>query len=242
MLECTAGGRLRAVPRSSSTRAPRRLLVRLVHVNVGLTLFGFSLACMLRSGVGLGPWDVFHEGVAARTPLSVGMVIVGTGLALLAFAAAFARVRPGLGSVLNMLMVGLWVDVFLGSPLVPRPDTWPVAAALFGGGLLLNGLATGLYLSAGLGAGPRDGFALGMARLLGTTVARARTLTELTVLAVGWLLGGTVGVGTLVFAVTIGPLMQASLRLCAPLVRAYERAATSAGDAEASEASETPQR
>ncbi len=210
--------------------------MRLVHVNVGLSLFGFSLACMLRSRVGLGPWDVFHEGVAARTPLSVGMVIVVTGLALLVFAAAAARVRPGVGSVLNMLTVGPWVDVFLASTLVPRPESWSGGAALFGAGLVLNGLATGLYLSAGLGAGPRDGFALGMARVLGTTVARARTLTELTVLAAGWLLGGTVGAGTLVFAVTIGPLMQAGLRVCAPLARAYERAAASAGDADAAEA------
>jgi uncharacterized protein len=231
MHESTAGGRLRAVSRSPTARAPRRLLVRLAHVNVGLMLFGYSLACMLRSRVGLGPWDVFHEGVAARTPLSVGMVIVATGLALVVFAAAFARVRPGLGSVLNMLTVGVWVDVFLASPLVPEPATWPGAAALFGAGLVLNGLATGLYLSAGLGAGPRDGFALGLARMLGTTVARARTLTELAVLAVGWLLGGTVGAGTLVFAVTIGPLMQAGLRVCAPLVRAYERGAAVAGDA-----------
>lgn len=218
--------------RSPSDRAPRRLLVRLVHVNVGLASFGYSLACMLRSGVGLGPWDVFHEGVATRTPLSVGMVIVATGLVLLLFAAAFARVRPGLGSVLNMLVVGPWVDVFLGSTLVPRPETWPGAAALFGAGLVLNGLATGLYLSAGLGAGPRDGFALGMARVLGTTVARARTLIELTVLAAGWLLGGTVGAGTLVFAVTIGPLMQAGLRVCAPLARAYGPGVTAARDAD----------
>lgn len=210
--------------------------MRLVHVNVGLSLFGLSLACMLRSRVGLGPWDVFHEGVAARTPLSVGMVIVVTGLALLVFAAAAARVRPGLGSVLNMLTVGPWVDVFLASTLLPLPESWPGGAALFGAGLVLNGLATGLYLSAGLGAGPRDGFALGMARVLGTTVARARTLTELTVLAAGWLLGGTVGVGTLVFAVTIGPLMQAGMRACAPLVRAYERRAANAGDADGIEA------
>jgi len=219
------------VSRFPVARAPRRLLVRLVHVNVGLMLFGYSVACMLRSRVGLGPWDVFHEGVAVRTPLSVGMVIVATGLALLVFAAVVARVRPGLGSMLNMATVGVWVDAFLGSPLVPRPEGLPVAAALFGAGLVLNGLATGLYISAGLGAGPRDGFALGLARVLGTTVARARTLTELAVLAAGWLLGGTVGAGTLVFAVTIGPLMQAGLRVCAPLARAYERGAARGGDA-----------
>ena len=223
LLESTPGGRLRAVPRVPPPATVRRLVVRILHVNVGLALFGFSLACMLRSGVGLGPWDVFHEGVAARTALTVGTAIIATGLALLVFAAVVARIRPGLGSVLNMLLVGLWVDLFLASSLLPHPAAWPVAWLLFGSGLALNGLATGLYISAGLGAGPRDGFALGMARLLGTTVSRARTLVELSVLAVGWLLGGTVGAGTVAFALLIGPLMQLGLRVCAPLARAYAR-------------------
>ncbi len=203
----------------------RSLPLRLVHVTVGLALFGFSLACMLRAGVGLGPWDVFHEGVALRSPLSVGQAIVATGLALLAFAALVARIRPGLGTVLNMLQVGLWVDLFLGSSLIPRPDGWWSGAALFALGLVLNGMATGLYLSAGLGAGPRDGFTLGLARLVGTTVARARTLVEVTVLLTGWALGGTVGVGTLVFAFTIGPQMQAWIRVFAPVERMYGRRA-----------------
>lgn len=214
------------VPPANARRwAWRRLPLRLVHVNVGLALFGFSLACMLRAGVGLGPWDVFHEGLALRTPLTIGQGMIAAGSALLAFSALVARIRPGLGTVLNMLIVGLWVDVFMAAPQMPAPTAWPGGAALFAGGLVLNGIATGLYLSAGLGAGPRDGFALGLARLLGTTVARARTLVEVSVLTLGWLLGGTVGAGTLVFALTIGQLMQAGLRLFAPLERAYARAA-----------------
>ncbi len=207
----------------------RTLILRLLHVNLGLMLFGLSLAAMLRAGVGLGPWDVFHEGLALRTPLTIGQGMIATGFVLLAFSALVARVRPGPGTVMNMLVVGLWVDVFM-SPLLPSPTQWPLGAALFAFGLVLNGAATGLYLSAGLGAGPRDGFALGLARLLGTTVARARTLVEVCVLALGWLLGGTVGVGTLVFALTIGPLMQAGLRLCAPLERAYARRHGSPGE------------
>lgn len=203
----------------------RSLPLRLAHVTLGLALFGFSLACMLRAGVGLGPWDVFHEGVALRSPLSVGQAIVATGLALLVFAALVAKIRPGLGTVLNMLQVGVWVDLFLGSSLIPRPDDWWSGAALFALGLVLNGMATGLYLSAGLGAGPRDGFTLGLARLLGTTVARARTLVEVTVLLTGWALGGTVGLGTLLFAFTIGPQMQAWIRVFAPLERRYGRRA-----------------
>ena len=204
-------------------RAPL-VALRVLHVNLGLALFAFSLALMLRAGVGLGPWDVFHEGLALRTPLSIGQGMILTGLSLVVFAALVARLRPGLGTLLNMLVVGVWVDVFLASALVPRPEAWPLGALTFALGLVLNGVATGLYLSAGLGAGPRDGFALSLARLLGTTVARARTLVEVVVLSAGWLLGGTVGVGTVVFALAIGPLMQWGLRSCEPLVRAYEAA------------------
>jgi uncharacterized protein len=207
------------VPSSARLASGRILLLRLLHVNVGLMLFGLSLAAMLRAGVGLGPWDVFHEGLALRTPLTIGQGMIATGFVLLAFSGLVARIRFGLGTVMNMLVVGLWVDLFL--PLVPAPAEWPLGAALFACGLLLNGAATGLYLTAGLGAGPRDGFALGMARLTGATIARVRTLVELGVLALGWLLGGTVGAGTLVFALTIGPLMQGGLRLFRPLERAY---------------------
>ena len=203
---------------------PRRwplFLLRLLHVNVGLAAFGLSIALMLRAGVGLGPWDVFHEGVSLRTPLTVGQAMIGAGFVLLAFSAFAARVRPGLGTVLNMLLIGTWVDVFLGLPGFPAARGWGDGAALFAVGLLLNGASTGLYLTAGLGAGPRDGFALALAKLLRVTVRRARTLVELVVLASGWLLGGTAGVGTVAFALAIGPLMQTSLRVFGGLERWY---------------------
>jgi len=198
-------------------------LVRLVHVNLGLALFGFSIALMLRAGVGLGPWDVFHEGAALRTPLTVGQAMIAAGFALLAFSMLVAKVRPGLATVLNMLLIGSWVDAFLALPGFPAARGWLDGAALFAVGLVLNGAGTGLYLTAGLGAGPRDGFALALARLLRVTVRRARTLVEVVVLASGWLLGGTAGVGTVAFALAVGPLMQASLRAFAGLERAYAR-------------------
>jgi len=215
----------------SPVRRRRWLLfpLRLLHVNVGLALFAFSIALMLRAGVGLGPWDVFHQGVALRTPLTIGQAMIGAGFALMAFSAAVARVRPGLGTVMNMLLIGAWVDVFLGLPAFPRAHGWLDGAALFGLGLVLNGLATGLYLTGGLGAGPRDGFALALAKLLRVTVRRARTLVEVVVLTSGWLLGGSVGVGTVAFALAIGPLMQASLRLFSGLERAYARRAAAPG-------------
>jgi len=201
----------------------RLFLLRLVHVNLGLALFGFAVALQLRAGVGLGPWDVFHEGVALRTPLTIGQAMIGAGFAMLAFSALVAKVRPGLGTALNMLLIGNWVDVFLRLPGFPTASGWLDGAAMFGAGLVLNGVATGLYLTAGLGAGPRDGFALALAKLLQVTVRRARTLVEVVVVATGWLLGGTVGAGTLVFALAIGPLMQSGLRLFRGLDAWYER-------------------
>jgi uncharacterized membrane protein YczE len=132
-----------------------------------------------------------------------------------------------------MALIGPWVDLFLGLPGFPVGEGGPWGWALFASGLVLNGMATGLYITAGLGAGPRDGFALALAGLLRTSVRRARTLVEAVVLGTGWLLGGTVGLGTLVFAVAIGPLMQAGLRAMRPLERAYARRAPGASGAEA---------
>ena len=200
-----------------------RRLLRFAHLNVGLMLFGLSVALMVTAHVGLGPWDVFHQGLALRTPLTIGQAMVVAGLGLLLVSAVAAKVRPGLGTILNMALIGPWVDLFLRLPGFPVGDGAAWGWTLFASGMALNGLATGLYITAGLGAGPRDGFALALAGLLPTSVRRARTLVEAIVLASGWLLGGTVGLGTLAFAVAIGPIMQAGLRLMRPLERAYAR-------------------
>lgn len=202
--------------------------LRLVHLNVGLMVFGLSIAFMLSANVGLGPWDVFHQGVALRTPLTIGQAMVAAGLALLVVSAALAKVRPGVGTILNMALIGPWVDLFLALPGFPHADGGVAGWGLFVAGLVLNGFATGLYITAGLGAGPRDGFAIGLATLLGTQVRRARTLVEVVVLATGWALGGTVGLGTLAFAAGIGPLMQGGLRSLRGVERAYAAASARA--------------
>lgn len=186
---------------------------RLAHLNLGLMAFGLSIALMLTGNVGLPAWDVFHQGVALRTPLTIGQTMILTGLALIVIAWFVARVRPGLGTVFNMVAVGLWVDIFLGWSAFPTPDGGVTGWALFTTGVVLNGVATGLYITAGLGAGPRDGFALALADRMKVQVRRARTGIELIVLAIGWMLGGTVGLGTIVFAIAIGPLMQRNLKL-----------------------------
>lgn len=202
----------------------RLFALRLMHLNAGLMLFGLAVAMMVSANVGLGPWDAFHQGVALRTPLTIGQAMVLAGLVLIVVAVAMARVRPGVGTVLNMALIGPWVDLFLGWSAFPNPDGGLAGWAWFLGGLVLIGVATGLYITAGLGAGPRDAFALALAERLGAPVRRARTMVEVVVLASGWLLGGTVGVGTLVFAVAIGPLMQSGLRSMRFLERAYARA------------------
>jgi uncharacterized protein len=204
--------------------APLLFALRLLHVNVGLVGYGLGVALMLRAGIGVGPWDVFHQGVALRTPLTIGQAMILAGATVLLISMRAAKVRPGWGTLLNILLIGAWADVFLASTWLPTAVGIVDGAVSFALGIALSGLSTGLYLTAGLGAGPRDGFSLALSRLLGITVRRARTLVEVVVLLSGWALGGSVGWGTVAFALTIGPLMQASLRLFAPLERAYDRA------------------
>ncbi len=202
----------------------RLLLLRLLHLNVGLMAFGLGIACVLTAGIGVGPWDAFHQGLALHLPFTIGQVMVGVGLAVLLISMVVAKVRPGIATVFNMALVGPWVDLWLAQSYMQTPDALWQKLAIFAVGLAINGLATGLYITAGLGAGPRDGFYIGLAKLTKAPVARVRMATEVLVLAIGWLLGGTIGWGTVVFSLTMGPLMQASLRLCRGLDLRYARA------------------
>lgn len=186
--------------------APRRL----VQLTAGLVLFGVTMGLMVRSGLGLDPWDVLHEGLAGRTPLSFGTVTILVGVAVL-LAWVPLRQRPALGTVANVLVVGLVVDATLA--VLSEPEHLAVRIAFLVLGVVGNGFACGLYIGAGLGPGPRDGLMTGLVRVTGRSVRLVRTSLEVTVLAVGWLLGGTVGVGTVVYALAIGPVVQVSLRL-----------------------------
>ncbi len=197
-------------------------LLRLVHINAGLLLYGFSIALMVNAGVGLGPWDVLHEGLSLVLPITIGWAMIGAGMVVLLLTPLLGQVNMGLGTLLNMTLIGLWTDAFLTQPWFPEPQQFLVGLVAFLIGLALNGLATGLYITAGLGAGPRDGFALALAQRLGRSVRFARTGVEITVLITGMLLGGTVGVGTVFFALLIGPFMQTALRLLAGLQRYHD--------------------
>ena len=175
---------------------------RVVQLYLGLVLYGFSASLLVLAGLGLDPWDVFHQGLARHTPLAIGTwaIVVGGGVLLLWIP---LRQKPGFGTLSNVVMVGGTMDVVLGVLSPPHALAARIACLL--AGVLLNGVATGLYIGAGLGPGPRDGLMTGLAAR-GHSIRVVRTALELTVLATGWLLGGTVGVGTVLYAVSIGPL------------------------------------
>lgn len=181
---------------------------RLIQLYAGLLLYGFSMALMIESGLGLDPWDVFHQGVADRTPLTIGVVTIVVG-ALVLLAWIPLRQRPGVGTVSNVIVIGLAVDAAI--VLLPTPGHLVWRAGFMIAGVLLNAVATAAYIGARLGPGPRDGLMTGLVRRTGRSVRLVRTSIEVVVLAVGWLLGGTVGVGTVIYAATIGPLVHVLL-------------------------------
>ncbi|WP_066902835.1 YczE/YyaS/YitT family protein [Mycolicibacterium houstonense] len=177
---------------------------------IGLCGYGVSMAMMVRAGLGLDPWDVFHQGLTRHTPLSLGMASAVVGVVVL-LAWIPLRNRPGIGTILNVIVLAVTVDATLA--VLPAPSALPASIAMLLGGVVLNAISTVLYIGAGLGPGPRDGLMTGLVARTGLSVRLVRTAIEATVLAVGWLLGGTVGVGTVVYAVGIGPLVQLFLRL-----------------------------
>lgn len=189
------------------------LWLRLLQLNLGLMLFGLGIALMLKAGIGLDPWSVFHEGLANQTGLSFGRVTQLTGVLLIALSFALLRVKPGLATVLNMLLVGPWVDFYRAQAWLPTAEGWLWGICQFMAGVVLVGLASGLYIAARFGAGPRDGFVLGLSLRLGLSVRLTRSGLELLVLVSGFLLGGPLGLGTALFAITVGYFMQRSLRL-----------------------------
>jgi uncharacterized membrane protein YczE len=193
---------LRPLPVS---RAPGRRLPQLI---AGLALYGTSMAMQLRATLGVDPWDVFHQGLARHLPLSFGLVTALTGVAVQLLWLPL-RQRPGVGTVANVVVIALSVDAALW--LILAPSALPARVALMVGGIVLNGVASAAYIGARLGPGPRDGLMTGLAARTGWSIRLVRTGIELTVLAVGWLLGGTVGVGTVAYALAIGPLTQAFL-------------------------------
>jgi uncharacterized membrane protein YczE len=208
-------GRIVYMPRMARKQLPRRLC----QLYIGLVLYGLAGALQVRSGLGLDPWDVFHQGLANHLGLAIGTLVIIVGATVL-LAWIPLRQRPGLGTLSNVVLIGVSMNASL--MWLPRVHLlgWRITDML--AGVLLCAVATGMYIGANLGPGPRDGLMTGLARRTGRSIRLTRTSLELTVLAVGWLLGGTVGVGTVVFALGIGPLVQIFM----PLFDVRRRAAS----------------
>lgn len=180
---------------------------RLVQLWTGLALFGASLALMVDAKLGLGPWDVLHQGIARTVGVQIGWVVVAVSVIVL-LAWIPLRQRPGLGTVSNAVLVGLAVNAVLD--ILPSPDAMTPRIGYFAVGVILNAAATGLYIGARLGPGPRDGLMTGLARR-GHSIRAVRTTIEVGVAVAGFALGGSIGVGTVVYALAIGPLVQVFL-------------------------------
>jgi uncharacterized membrane protein YczE len=206
---------------ASVTKIGNRLPRRLIQLYAGLIGYGASMAMLVRSGLGNMPWDVFHQGVTRHVPVSFGTVNIATGAAVLLLWIPL-RQRPGLGTVSNVVVLGLVADATLA--LLPAPHPIAARIALLVAGIVLNGVATGAYIGARFGPGPRDGLMTGLAARTGRSIRLVRTTLEVAVVLTGWLLGGTLGIGTLAYALTIGPLVQVFL----PRLTVRERTAASA--------------
>ncbi|WP_342321847.1 hypothetical protein AAEY27_16565 [Kosakonia sp. BYX6] len=192
------------------------MLRRLLQLYIGLTLYGVSTAMFVRADLGADPWNVFHLGVAKLLSLDIGTVMIATGALVLLFWIPL-RQKPGLGTLSNVVVIGLAADAAL--MLIPTLDSLVARSTLLVCAVAVNALATGMYIGAGFGAGPRDGLMTGVHARTGWSVRSIRTAIEVSVLLIGGLLGGTVGVGTVLYAVTIGPLIQ----ICLPWFRHQPR-------------------
>ncbi|MFD7939315.1 YitT family protein [Streptomyces sp. NPDC059755] len=200
-------------PQEAPSRDPHgHLARRLIQLYVGLTLYGASSALLVRAGLGLEPWNVLHQGLGELTGLTIGVVSIVVGAAVLLLWIPL-RQRPGLGTVSNVFVVGLAMDGTLA--YVPEAHGLAVQLPLLLAGIVLNGAATGLYIAASFGPGPRDGLMTGLHRRTGRSIRLMRTAVEVAVVVTGFALGGTIGVGTVLYAVTIGPLAQLFLRMFA---------------------------
>jgi uncharacterized protein len=194
--------------------------LRFIQLVLGLAGWGLGIALFIRSRLGLGPWDAFHYGLHVQTGITVGTAIIVAGFVIVCLNAALG-IRPGLATVLNMVLIGVFTDLLLG--VLPDATSFAAGVAYFAFAIPLVGLCTGAYIGAGFGHGPRDGLMMALTVRTGWSVRRIRTLIELSVLGLGWLMGGVIGIGTVIVAVSIGPAVQWGMRLfgAAPPAQPY---------------------
>lgn len=204
------------------------VLRRLPKLLIGLVLFGIGIALMAAAGQGLGPWEVFHQGIARGTGLELGTVSILVGVPVLVMWLPL-REQPGIGTVLNIVVIGVATNLALN--MLTKPVDLVPQLAMMAAGVVTIGIASGLYLATDLGAGPRDGLMTGVHHRFGWSIRRARTALELIVLVAGFLMGGTVGLGTVAFALGIGPIVQWALGVFDPTGAVARRRAARLGPA-----------
>jgi uncharacterized membrane protein YczE len=185
------------------------MIRRLLRLNVGLMIYGLAVSMVVNAKVGIPPWDVFAQGISIQLKTSYGVASIIVSVIVLLFWIPL-KVKPGIGSIMNAILIGLWADFW--TQYLPKMDFYWGNLAMFLLGTCTVAFATGLYITSNLGSGPRDGLILGLTKRLGWKVWQVRTVIEVVVLGVGWAMGGQVREGTLIFAITIGYLMQLSLR------------------------------
>lgn len=200
----------RRVPDPDSRWSPAIVLPRIPGLIAGLVVFGAGIAAMAQAGIGLGPWEVFHQGIGRLTGLPLGTVSILVGIPVLAAWWPLGE-RPGVGTLLNIAIIGTSTNVAL--EVIPPASGVPAQLAMMLAGVVTIAIGSGLYLASDLGPGPRDGLMTGLHLRFGWSIRRARTGIELGVLVAGFLSGGTIGLGTVVFALGIGPLVQLALRV-----------------------------
>jgi uncharacterized membrane protein YczE len=182
---------------------------RLFRLNLGLFIYGLALSMVVNARVGIPPWDVFAQGISLQLHTSYGVASIIVSSIVLIFWIPL-KIKPGVGSIMNAILIGLWMDFW--TPLLPKLDLYWENLAMFLLGMCTVAFATGLYITSNLGSGPRDGLIIGLTKRLGWKVWQVRTMIEVLVLGIGWVMGGQVREGTLIFAVCIGYLMQGSLK------------------------------
>ncbi|SRR5690606_15860740 len=195
---------------------------RFIQLQLGLCLFGFSGALMVRSGLGLDPWNVFHQGLSEQTGLRLGVVVILMGIAVMLMWIPL-RQKPGVGTLCNIFVIGLALDASLA--VLPEAEGLAMRVVMMAAGVTLNAVASAAYIGAGMGPGPRDGLMTGLNQRLGWSIRAARLSVEILVLGAGWLLGGAVGLGTVAYALAIGPLIQVFLPWFQALGRGERRVA-----------------
>jgi len=188
------------------------MIKRMVILVVGLFFFAVSVVLGLQSNLGASSWTVLHDGLSQHTPLTIGQATELTGLLMLVIS-WLAGIRPGIGTVLNMILVGVFTDMILGSGLIDKAGPYPLRIAMLVGAIVVIGIASGMYISSGLGAGPRDSFMLALTEITGLSVHINRWMIEFVVVVIGIILGGSFGVGTIIMALLNGPAVGVGFRL-----------------------------